>query len=138
MVVQCRLIVAVAKREDGGMTSNSPDQPDRVTARILRFERPAALRGRTPFAASSVGVKPHLSPVEDVEKYIYRAGDPEDERQRMITNAAASLVLITLIICGVWLTDIIIGMRDSQDCALSGRTNCAPIAHPDRAAAIHN
>jgi len=45
----------------------------------------------------------------------------------MMVNAAAAAVLLVLIVCGVWLADTIAAMRDRQDCALSGRSNCAPI-----------
>ena len=97
----------------------------------MRFERRgvAALRGRTPFAVSS---SPRPSPVEDVESYIYRDDGAEDDRRRMIGNAVAAAILLVLIFCGIWLADTIAKMRDSQDCALIGRMNCAPIERPNR------
>jgi hypothetical protein len=115
------------------VTSEKASKP--ATARILRFERrgAAGLRGRTPFSAAPPSRR---SLVEDVDKYTYRNGESESDRQRMINNAVASAILITLIICGVWLTDTIVAMRDKQDCVLSGRTNCAPIEHPKRSAQI--
>jgi hypothetical protein len=114
------------------MTSNKPRSG---TARILPFERRgiAALRGRTPFAAPPPARR---SPVPDVETYAYRSSDTEDDRHRMINNAVASIILVTLIACGVWLADTIVKMRDRQDCALSGRTNCAPIELTERGPVI--
>ena len=99
-----------------------PEAPSQDTGHVLRFERRgiAALRGRTPFAEPQ-------SPVEGLEKYVYRNNAAEDDRHRMMVNAAAAAVLLVLIVCGVWLADTIAAMRDRQDCALSGRSNCAPI-----------
>lgn len=127
-------LAAVVKRQRLAMTSNKPGNG---SARILPFERrgAAALRGRTPFAAPPSARR---SPVPDVETYAYRSGDAEDDRHRMINNAVASIILITLIACGVWLADTIIKMRDREDCALSGRTNCMPIEITDRGPVIHD
>ena len=114
------------------MTSNKTGNG---TGRILPFERRgiAALRGRTRFAAPPPARR---SPVPDIDTYTYRDGDAEDNRHRMINNAVASIILITLIACGVWLADAIVKMRDRQDCALSGRTNCAPIELTERGPVI--
>jgi hypothetical protein len=96
--------------------------------RVLRFERrgAAALRGRTPFAVPPS----RRSPVKDLENYVYRDEDAEDHRHRMIANALAVAILLVLMCCGLWLADTIAKMRDMQDCALSGRSNCAPIHRP--------
>jgi hypothetical protein len=105
-------------------------QPDKPvsTGLILRFEPRGitALRGRTPFAA------PPTSPVDDIDKYMHRAGDDscDDDDRRMVGNAVASMILVALIVSGVWLADTIVKMRDIQDCVLSGRGNCFPIARP--------
>jgi hypothetical protein len=115
----------------------TPNKPGNATARILPFERRgvAALRGRTPFAAPP---SPRRSPVPDIEAYAYRSGDAEDDRHRMINNAVASIILVTLIASGVWLADAIVKMRDRDDCALSGRTNCMPIELTEQGPVIQN
>jgi hypothetical protein len=104
----------------------SEDQ-SRGAGRVLRFERRgvASLRGRTPFAVPS-------SAVRDLKKYAPRSEDAEDHRHRMIANALATLILVLLVGCGIWLADAIIRLRQTQDCAFSGRTNCAPIQLPIR------
>jgi len=104
------------------MTSEDQSQG---AGRVLRFERRGvtSLRGRTPFA-----VPP--SPVKDLRKYADRNEDAEDHRHRMIANGLAMIILVLLVGCGIWLADAIIRIRESQDCALSGRTNCAPIQLP--------
>jgi hypothetical protein len=102
----------------------SEDQ-SRGAGRVLRFERRGvtSLRGRTPFA-----VPP--SPVKDLRKHAHRNEDAEEHRHRMVANGLAMVILVLLVGFGIWLADAIIRMRDSQDCALSGRTNCAPIQLP--------
>jgi hypothetical protein len=104
-----------------------PDEPV-STGLILRFEprKITALRGRTPFAA------PPTSPVDDIDKYMHRASDDlgDNDDRRMVGNAVASMILVALIVAGVWLADTIVKMRDIQDCVLSGRGNCFPIARP--------
>jgi hypothetical protein len=98
--------------------------------RILRFEPPQGQRRRRPpFAASPFG----HSPVEDVDKYARTPDDAEDYRHRMRTNAAAIIVVALLIWCGYWLFDTLAEMRKTQDCILSGRTNCARIDMPGNA-----
>jgi hypothetical protein len=110
------------------MHADSPGAND-DTGEVLKFERRgvAALRGRTPFAVAPAA---RPSPVDDIEKYVHRTDDEADDRHRMIANAAATAILLLLILCGVWLADTIAKMRDAQDCVLSGRSNCAPIARP--------
>jgi hypothetical protein len=51
----------------------------------------------------------------------------------MRVNAAAILVVVVLIWCGYWLFDTLAEMRKTQDCILSGRTNCARIDIPTHA-----
>jgi hypothetical protein len=59
----------------------------------------------------------------------YERGEEEDNYpHRMLVNAAALLVTILLALAGVWLAMQIADVRKSQDCALSGRRNCLPIA----------
>ena len=41
-----------------------------------------------------------------------------------------TMVVGLLIWCGYWLFDTLSEMRRTQDCFLSGRTNCAPISVP--------
>ena len=117
------------------MAANHSKQPDEPTdgeemGRILRFEpRQGQRRPHAPFAGSPFG----RSPVEGIDKYARRPDDTEDYRHRMRVNAAAIVVVGLLIWCGYWLFDTLAEMRKTQDCILSGRTNCARIdipAHP--------
>ena len=89
-------------------------------------------RPRSPRAAShdaeSVS-SPGTAGPQDLAKY-ERSGGDDDYRHRMITNAAALLFTIALAGAGAWLAITIGDMRRNQDCFLSGRRNCTPIAVP--------
>jgi len=94
--------------------------------RVLRFEprrgsRPHPRPSPAPFGPP---------PVDDVDKYARNADESDDYRHRMRANLAAIVVVGLLIWCGYWLFDTIAEMRKSQDCVLSGRTNCARISVP--------
>jgi hypothetical protein len=55
--------------------------------------------------------------------------DPLPDRRR----AAMMLVLVLLLVIGgVLLVRVLRNMASIQDCAMSGRTNCAPIATGDQ------
>lgn len=62
-------------------------------------------------------------------------GDPgidetDDFRHRMWANLAALAFTVALTAIGIWLATSIADMRQLQDCALTGRRFCAPIAAP--------
>jgi hypothetical protein len=102
----------------------SPDDPQHGPpgGQILPFERRGHPLGRRAEAAPPRG----QTPVEDVGKYAGRAED-DDYPHRMKANAAALVVIAVLIVCGIWIADTIAQMRKTQDCALTGRRNCAPV-----------
>jgi hypothetical protein len=110
--------------------SKKPEEPadTQEMGRILRFEPRHGPRSRTP-SPPPFG----RSPVESVDKYASAPDDTEDYRHRMRTNAAAIIVVGLLIWCGYWLFDTLAEMRKTQDCILSGRTNCARIDVPANA-----
>ena len=112
--------------------SKKSDEPtdSQEMGRVLRFEPRHGPRRPPPrFPAPPFG----RSPVEDLDKYSRQSDDTEDYRHRMRTNAAAILVVGLLIWCGYWLFDTLAEMRKTQDCILSGRTNCARIDMPPNA-----
>ncbi len=55
-------------------------------------------------------------------------GENDDFRHRMWANIAALAFTIALTAIGIWLATTIADMRQLQDCALTGRRFCAPIA----------
>ena len=110
--------------------SKKPEEPAETQemGRILRFEPRHRPRSRAPSPTPS-----GRSPVESIDKYARAPDDTEDYRHRMRTNAAAIIVVGLLIWCGYWLFDTLAEMRKTQDCILSGRTNCARIDLPPNA-----
>jgi hypothetical protein len=104
-----------------------PSTPE-LTGRVLPFEpRRPRYRSYEPHHAS---IPPTSSAGSESER---EQADPhrDDFRHRMTANAATLLVVILLILCGLWLADAIAQLRKTQDCVLSGRRNCSPIAIPD-------
>jgi hypothetical protein len=57
---------------------------------------------------------------------------PETERQRTAANIGIAVFLAVLVGAGIWLANTIVDVRKTQDCVISGRRNCAPIATPNR------
>jgi len=106
------------------MKSQEP-QRDEEKGRILPF-RPRIPRARNDNVRRS---GPLRSPVDDLSKYD-RARENESYRQRMVNNLLAFLVLSLIVYCGIWLANTMAQLRANQDCALTGRTNCAPIKIP--------
>ena len=103
--------------------------PDDQRGRVLRF-RP---RGSPPGGGwrwpSSQGEP--STPVDDLAKY-ERTETSDDYRHRMRMNLLTLLIAVLLIAGGVWLTGKLVENRNLQDCFLSGRRNCAPIAVPTK------
>ena len=96
------------------MTDDGPSSPD-SERRVLKFRRgPAGAR------------RPPPPPIDDLAKYA-RGSETDDYRHRMLVNAAAFVFVAALIGAGLWLANSLAELRRNQDCALSGRRNCAPI-----------
>jgi hypothetical protein len=107
-----------------------PDRsaPDDERGRVLRFEprRPPprpTLRWPPPDPGPPSG--------NDLAKY-ERDDSSDDYRHRMLMNLLALTVTLLLIGAGLWLTNMIVELRNEQDCFLSGRRNCFPIEVPPR------
>jgi hypothetical protein len=54
------------------------------------------------------------------------------ERDRARSNLIMLAVAIVVVVAGVWLVNTMVEMRRLQECAESGRHNCAPIDVPNR------
>ncbi len=77
--------------------------------------------------------QPHQPANADDDAFArYEQEEPLDDRQRMLMNAIAAAIVIVLIGAGVWIADTISVTVKAQDCALQGRSNCAPIETPAR------
>jgi hypothetical protein len=113
----------------GDIVKSDPITPDDQGGRVVRFRprgAPPRGGGRWPPAAEQD------SPVDDLAKYERTPETSDDYRHRMTMNLLTLLIAAILIAGGVWLSTKLIENRNLQDCFLSGRRNCAPIAVPTR------
>ncbi len=113
------------------MPANHPIKSDgpvdgEDTGRVLRFEPRRGSHWPRPLPPS---VRLGRAPPEDGDPHA-GADDGEDYRYRMRANLAAVIVVGLLIWCGYWLFITLAELRKTQDCALSGRTNCVRIDVP--------
>jgi hypothetical protein len=114
--------IAIRRAAQDHKVSAQKDAQDKETGRIVLFpprisfgkekaRRKAAVRG---------------AEVEDLLKY-ERSGEPDDYPRRMLVNVIAFAFIVMLTLAGIWLAEQIALLRKHQDCALSGRNNCADI-----------
>jgi hypothetical protein len=108
---------------------SEPIIPDDRGGRVLHF-RPRGAPPGTPPRNFRWPPDPD-SPVDDLAKY-ERNETSDDYRHRMTMNLLTLAFAMMLIAGGVWLTTKLVENRNLQDCFLSGRRNCAPIALPSR------
>jgi hypothetical protein len=110
---------------------SDPIIPDDQGGRVLRFRPRGAPPGVPPRGGWRLP-RDQDSPVDDLAKY-ERNETNDDYRHRMTMNLLTLVFALMLIAGGVWLTSKLVENRNLQDCFLSGRRNCAPIALPSRA-----
>jgi hypothetical protein len=89
---------------------------------VIRFRPRGSLFPRPAPAPSPV--------IDDLAKYERPRDEPDDYRHRMFMNGLATLAIVVLIGCGLWIATTMAEMQKNQDCVLSGRSNCASIAAP--------
>lgn len=90
--------------------------------RILKF-RPRTLARPPASALGSLG-----RPVPDSNRTARGPESADDYRHRMITNVLAAGFTALLTGVGVWLALALADLRDTQDCVLMGRRDCAHIS----------
>jgi hypothetical protein len=90
-------------------------------SRILPFRRRGALLTRD--------VR-HRPLVPDLKKFEETPEQPDDFKHRMLMNGLGLAVTALLVVCGIWIADVMAHMRKDQDCVLMGRPNCAHINVP--------
>lgn len=101
----------------------SNDSAENGDHRVIDFRR-----GRRNSAATAQEPRP-LPRVDDLRDF-ERTDEPDDYRHRVLTNVAAAVVTLLLIIAGLWLADALSVMRKNQDCVLSGRRGCTTVEVP--------
>lgn len=65
---------------------------------------------------------------ELLSSYGHSREEPDDFRHRMLANLAALAFTVALTAIGIWLAMSIADLRNTQDCVLMGRRDCAHIA----------
>jgi hypothetical protein len=59
-----------------------------------------------------------------------RPPTPEDEDDRAFGNVILLVLVAALVGGGIWIASVMLEVRKVQDCAASGRRNCAPVDVP--------
>ena len=97
--------------------------------RVLEFRPRASARPgqRKDFAEFQQKERPEPN---DLSRYEQEREEPDDFRHRMLANVAAFAFTIALIAIGIWLAKSIADFRNTQDCILMGRRDCARITTP--------
>ncbi len=113
------------------MTAKQPQQSE-APGRVVFFPARSSLRkGKARRHGAERERGADLAPIGDLSEY-ERRNSPDDYPRRMIVNAAAFLFIVMLTAAGLWLADAMAMLRKHQDCAFSGRLNCAEINVPPR------
>ncbi len=72
--------------------------------------------------------KPRTSETLTCDADILAQDEPDDFYHRMWTNVAALAFTALLVGAGIWLAVSIADLRQSQDCVLMGRRDCAHVS----------
>jgi hypothetical protein len=72
--------------------------------------------------------EPDRQAANDLSRYERDRPPPDDFRHRMLANTAALAFTVALIGIGIWLALSIADLRNTQDCVLMGRRDCARIS----------
>jgi hypothetical protein len=99
--------------------------------RVLQF-RPRTLARptlkRNGFIAPQNDYRAEPPEPNDLSRYERDRQPPDDFHHRMLANTAAFAFTMALIAIGIWLAMSIAEMRNTQDCVLMGRRDCARIS----------
>jgi hypothetical protein len=58
--------------------------------------------------------------------------NPEDERDRRVTNIFLAVFFVLIVGGGIWLVNALVAQRDLDNCVAQGRRNCTSIEVPAR------
>ena len=98
--------------------------------RVLKF-RPRTSKQPPVLWDQKVGPQNRGAPVAaGLSRYEQKRDEPDDFRHRMLANLAALAFTIVLTGIGIWLAMSIADLRNTQDCVLMGRRDCAHIGSP--------
>jgi hypothetical protein len=100
--------------------------------RVLQFRPRAQFHqpGHRNGMGKLVQLDDNLPEPNDLSRYEHPRDEPDDFRHRMLANIAAVAFTIALMAIGIWLAKSIADLRNTQDCVLMGRHDCARIFVP--------
>jgi hypothetical protein len=110
------------------MQNGPAAQKRKESGQVLPFQR----RRQPPSLVSSASPPARQNADDDFARYEQEREERIDDRQRMRMNMIAAAIVVVLIGTGVWIADTISVTGKLEDCALQGRTNCAPIDMSER------
>jgi hypothetical protein len=58
--------------------------------------------------------------------------EPEDERDRRVTNIFLVVFFLIVVGAGLWLVEAMVAQREVDNCVAQGRRNCMPLETPGR------
>ena len=94
--------------------------------RVLQF-RPRAV-ARSPHPRDQESPDNAGREANDLSRYEQERQPLDDFRHRMLENTAAFALTVVLTAIGIWLVISLAAMRNTQDCVLMGRSDCARIS----------
>jgi hypothetical protein len=114
-------------RNGAAMRAEQRQQPE--SGGIVTFRPRSAAASRNRVSRNESSAEAHATDVADLQKY-QGGREEEDYRHRMVVNVLALAFCIVLAVAGVWLVNEIAETKRLQDCVLSGRAGCIPLAIP--------
>src|SRR3984885_9895590 len=109
------------------MQNGPAAQKSKASGQVLPFRR---RRQRLVLVSASPPAPQNAD--DDFARYEHEGEERIDDRQRMLMIVIGAAIVVVLIGTGVWIADPISATGKLEDCALQGRTNCAPIDMPER------
>jgi hypothetical protein len=107
------------------MRAEQRQQPE--SGGMVTFRPRSATASRSRVSRNEPSAEAHATDVADLQKY--QGGREEDDyRHRMVVNVLALAFCVMLAGAGVWLVNEIAEAKRVQDCVLSGRAGCIPLA----------
>ncbi len=94
--------------------------------RVIFFPKRSALRKGRPNFSRPQSAGDDSAAIGDLSQFERGTGG-DDYARRMIINALAFGFIVMLTIAGLWIAESIALLRKNEDCALSGRRDCADL-----------
>lgn len=112
--------------EDSVVTGKQSHQSE-PKGRILLFPARSSLRkGRSHFFQARKVPGDDAAAIGDLSHF-EQGNETDDYPRRMAVNALAFGFIVMLTLAGLWIAEAMAVLQKNEDCALSGRRNCADL-----------